>query len=233
MTTWSNEKKIDEAEDCSYCGVDRATFILTDELFGVIKTLCADVKTEWQALLIGEERDNNVVYMHDYYIPKQTVTTGNVINDECFTVDRIKEMGIVGGIHSHGEMGVFFSKTDHDCTNTSPIKNNIVVNNKNEFLGTKALTLPCGMIKFLDAVVTREMPVVIPAKTVKGVKHIEQKAYTYYEPADTFGYGMGAYKPNNFCNAGFSDSDYLRYGESHIKGTRKKHAFQIEEEGLT
>ncbi len=236
MTVWSNANKIEEAHECSYCGdATRATFILTDELFGVFKHLCKNVKTEWQALLIGEERDGNVVFMNDYYIPKQTVTSATVINDECFTVKRLKKMRIVGGIHSHGGMRPFFSTTDHDCTNTSPIKNNIVINNDNVFVATKAIILPCGMVKFLDADVTREMPAIEPVNKVRNVKHIEQSKYTYLTPSTTkFGGGMGAWaRESDFDDhphySGW-DKDYSRYGENFIKGTRKKHAFDFENE---
>lgn len=200
MTTWSNEKKVAEADACSFCKEAHAKFILTDELFAVISKLCKDVETEWQALLIGEERENNVVYMHDYYIPKQTVTSANVTNDECFEVERIREMGIVGGIHSHGNMGVFFSKTDHDCTNTSPIKNNIVVNNKFEFKALKALTLPCGMVKFLDADVVRDIPPILPVDVIRDVGNISKKSYGYNDD-DDYGYRSlrGGYESPSMC----------------------------------
>jgi hypothetical protein len=217
MTTWTNNVKVHEADECSHCEDTRATFVLTDELFGVIQKLCADIKGEWQALLIGEERENNVVYAHDYYIPKQTVTSASVTNNECFDVERIKAMGIVIGIHSHGTMGAYFSTTDHDCTNTSPIKNNIVVNNKQEFVGTKALTLPCGMIKFLDADVVRDMPEITPVEEIKDVKNIEEKTYTYGTNLLHFG------------NTGVFDNS--AYVQGALGGKRKKHSFNFEKGG--
>lgn len=214
MTTWSNNTQVEEADACSFCEA-RATFILSDELFAVIHTLCKEVRSEWQMLLIGEERDNHVVYANDYYIPKQTVTAASVTNNECFDLQRIQDMGIVIGIHSHGSMKAWFSKTDHDCANTSPIKNNIVVNNDQDFVGVRAITLPCGMVKFIDADVVRDIPAIQPVDKVRGVKHIETKKYVSPSPAH-IGFGNTA-----FCNAG--------YNPPALKGTRKKHAFDMDD----
>jgi proteasome lid subunit RPN8/RPN11 len=143
--TWKLENaKSNVADECSFCDSGRATFILSDEIFGVVKHLCTKVKTEWQMLLKGEEREGNVVYFNDYYIPKQQVSSASVSSDECMDLERVQELGIIGTIHSHSDMGVFFSGVDHEHTNTSFIVNHIVCNNKGEYLGQKALTLPCG-----------------------------------------------------------------------------------------
>ena len=219
---WTTGSKTEIADDCSHCNADSATFILTDKLFGVIAKLCEDIESEWQMLLIGEESEDNVVIMHDYYVPKQEVTSATVTNIDCIDKQRIEELGIVGTIHSHSSMAVFFSSKDEESTNTSLIKNHIVCNNDGKYVGTKALDLPCGMKKFIPANVTRDMPKIVMAKNVKGIKNIEKKTYSY--PKGGY-YGGGGYLGGreSFCDAG-DTTPYL------LGGKRKKHAFQFEAE---
>ena len=64
---------------------------------------------EWLAYLIGEE---NIV--SDLFIPEQQANAGSVGNIDC---EEYNELNIIGVIHSHHNMGNFFSKTDDDYIN--------------------------------------------------------------------------------------------------------------------
>ena len=204
--TWTTGQKPNVAEECSYCDSGKARFILSDDLFGVISKLCKDVVTEWQMLLTGEERENNEVYFNGYYIPEQSVSSASVKMNECMDLEEVQRRGIIATIHSHGSMKVFFSGTDYTDTNTSFIKNHMVVNNKNEFVGTKAIELPCGMKRFIDATISRDTPPIVMPDAVEGVDKISKIVIASY-------------------GKGYDDI----LGESHIqtKTTRKKHAWRF------
>jgi len=189
---------------------------------------CEQVKTEWQVLLIGEEREDNVVYCDDYFIPKQEVTSASVTNIDCIDKKVIEDKSIVGTIHSHGNMSVFFSTTDEESTNTSLIKNHIVTNNNGDYVGTKAIDLPCGMKRFIDAQITRDLPHIKMAGKVKGIKNIGTRTYVTTYPTYPLGYQGGYTKRDTFCSAGLDDMPY----DSTMMGVgkRKKHAFDFEKE---
>ena len=171
--TSDSEKRV--AEDCSwsekYTG---GTFHISPEVMSVIKKLCDVVKDEWQMLLIGHE-DKNDVYIWDYYIPKQEISAASVENKDCIGKDEIDKMGIIATMHSHSDMGVFFSSVDEEYTNLSLIRHHIVVNNKGEMKATTRYLLPCKMEKFFDATVVVDTPSV---DIIKDIENIERKVYT-------------------------------------------------------
>jgi hypothetical protein len=171
-------------------------------------------------LLIGTEHEGNVVRITDYYVPEQKVTSASVKMNECMDLETVQKLGIVATIHSHASMKVFFSGTDYTETNTSFIKNHIVVNNKQEFIATKAIELPCGMKRFIDAVVTRDLPAIDTATEVKGMDKIEK--YTYTPPAYD-----SKRKYTSLLEREQWDSDFLAESYIDTHKTRKRHAFDM------
>jgi len=176
--SWDTGDKCNNAEDCSWAEQFTGSVIyISPEVQSVIRELCNKVKTEWQMLLTGEEKKDGV-YVTGYWIPKQEVTTSTVTNLDVVDKAVIAERKIVCTIHSHADMGVFFSGVDEKFTNNSLIKNHIVVNNKGQMKATMRYELPCKMVHFFDA----EAQVIMPdGAEVEGMGNITQKKYGNYK----------------------------------------------------
>lgn len=167
-------------ENCDFTPKDRKQKIRMDyEVWKVLMGLCSTVKVEWQALLKGTIDADGVVNITGYYIPKQQVGPTYVKNLDVIDDVFIAENNIVAGVHSHANMNCFFSSTDHDDTNMSLIKHNIVVNNKGEYKATTRVELPCGMVKFIEAEV---FTVGEPHVTIVGLSNIEEKTWGFQTP---------------------------------------------------
>lgn len=98
--------------------------------------------TEWIALLIGElkagtEGKEEAYYISKFYFPPQVASGSHV---EVPTGIRPKP-GTIGAIHSHVDMGVFFSQTDKDHSNW-PVE--IVINRKAQVEVIARHKLRCG-----------------------------------------------------------------------------------------
>lgn len=213
--TWEVEP-VKEADDCSYCDNSMAgkpQFVLTPELLAVIRTLCTTIQREWQILLKGNVTDNGI-YCYDYVIPKQETTLATVYNDDDIDTKFVEDNSIVATCHSHNDMAVGFSHTDEVCTNNSMIKNHIVTNNKGDFKAISRIELPCGLNKFVDAIVMSEAPA-IEAKDIKGLENIKERTspITYHQGSNenitwkrgnkrnhAFGYDQG---PNGYGRYGY------------------------------
>lgn len=204
---WNTGDDSNVVKSCDFCTDSRVTIIISDEVLSVVNELCKRVEDEWQLLLCGTDDGKELVVVDDYFVPIQEISKASVKNLDCIDKQRIEELRIVATIHSHSTFGVFFSQQDYDKTNTSLIRNHIVVNNAGDMKATKRIDLPCGKAKFLDAVVTRAMPELPAVEDIKGYDNISRVTYTY-----------PTYTPLNIGGM---------YTEA-IKGKRKKHAFNME-----
>lgn len=161
--------------NCDFTPATQKSKIMMDiEVWKTIMALCKTVKLEWQALLKGTVDEHGVIHINGYYIPEQEVSAASVKNLAIIDDEFIALHQIVAGVHSHGEMGVFFSSTDVEHTNMSLIKHNIVVNNKFEYKAQSRVELPCGMVKFIDGelLTVGETPV-----TIVGAENIRQRTF--------------------------------------------------------
>jgi proteasome lid subunit RPN8/RPN11 len=96
--------------------------------------------TEWIALLIGglEEVNGKPTYMiKDFYFPPQTASGAHV----DVPVEVRPKAGVIGAIHSHVGMAVFFSGTDTAHSNW-PVE--VVINRKREYKAVARHKLKCG-----------------------------------------------------------------------------------------
>jgi hypothetical protein len=214
---WDTGTERELAKDCSFCDYE-ATIILSDEVLSVMQRLCDIIKEEWQILLIGTD-DGMTVKCTDYYIPEQEYGGAHVHQKECVNAKMIEEMGIVCGAHSHSTFAPYFSATD-DITNNSLIRNHLVTNNAGKFVATKRVDLPCGMKKFVDAKVIRDLPELPTIKKVKGIKRMTKSAPII---VNHLGKPYGGYTPGPMygqINMGYGTLDSL-------PGTRKAHAFNL------
>ena len=183
--TWKNDSKWDtgdaedvRCDDCSWAEKNLTTkpLVIHPDVMAVARQLCNLIQREWQMLLTGREETGRV-WINGYYIPEQETTLGTVSNLECIDQAKIDELGIVATMHSHNNMGVFFSHTDVTDTNCSLIRHHIVVNNSGEMKAVSRLVLPCGLEKFEDVVVAIHTE---NADRIEGISKIKEKTYSYY-----------------------------------------------------
>lgn len=181
MSTWTTSNRCDLAKDCSYKEkIVEPTVFLNNELWLVIRKLCAEVKLEWQMLLSGEI-DGNSYKITGYYIPKQKVTYGSAEDWDNLGMEWYKTNKIIATIHSHGAMGVFFSGTDDTNNRNSPATCHIVVNNADDYLACVRGKLPCGMEAFLKC----HVDVMVSDVVIDGFDKIEKPAHTVVDKFTT------------------------------------------------
>lgn len=138
------------ATQCSWAEQNKApetTIHLNEKVGNAIKYLLQNVPVEWQLLLIGRIEEN-VVFVEDYYIPKQVVGAAHVRNIDCIDKEFISTRSVVGTMHSHVDMMASFSQTDWESCNSSPLKYHVVINKRYEYEAVKQITLACGMFRF-------------------------------------------------------------------------------------
>ena len=176
---WETEDKCIEANDCDYAEevLKPYTIDLDDDVYRVIRAMCKRFpEHEWQMMLTGVV-EGLAVHVTGYAIPKQLVRGSTVKNLDVVNADVVSALHIVATVHSHVNMGVFFSQTDNKDTNLSIIDHHIVVNNKGEYRACSKVHLPCGMVHLLDTEVTiggQEVEVV----DIKGLDNVEVEQTT-------------------------------------------------------
>lgn len=188
---WMTNKKFSTAIKCEHELDEMPAIYIEQSVALVIRKLCSEIKSEWQMMLTGE-RDGSCAFITGYYIPKQEVTAGAVYNDEYITKEIIDEKSIVATIHSHSDMGVFFSVTDQEKTMNSPIRFHIVTNNSHEYKAALREDLPCGRVKFFEADVIFGSP--DEDVQVEGIEKISKRKESYYD------YAKGRYGDDYYDN---------------------------------
>jgi hypothetical protein len=210
---WNTGDVKKEAHQCSL-DTPKKTIVIAPEVYSAIIKLTKDVEVEWQALLKGVVLED-IVKVTGYYIPKQEVTGASVKNLDCIDDEFVRNNNIVATIHSHSNMGVFFSPTDEQDTNSSIIKHHIVVNNKLEFKAVSKVTLPCGLSKSVDA----NIEVLFPFVEIEGLDNITEvvpnvQIYTpnYITPNNKGGF----YSNGEFANEkpNMSKKQYKKWNKS-------------------
>lgn len=100
------------------------------------------IATEWIAHLIGHIGANSkgepAYIIERYYFPPQTASGAHVEVPTGYS----PRAGVIGAVHSHVRMGVFFSATDIKHSNW-PVE--IVINAKREFEAVVRHPLKCGI----------------------------------------------------------------------------------------
>lgn len=92
---------------------------------------------EWIAHLVGEKLDDGSYRIKSYHFPPQIGSGGFVDVPADYTPKR----GVIGAVHSHVNMAVFFSETDIQHSNW-PVE--IVVNRKAEYKAMVRWKMACG-----------------------------------------------------------------------------------------
>jgi len=99
--------------------------VISNIVMNIIKKLCNKVGVEWYAFPLGRfltKGEDNIFVIEDLYIPMQMATLTHVkipadinieIMDKLEEVRKIyRDVGLLGMLHSHGNLGVFHSGED-------------------------------------------------------------------------------------------------------------------------
>lgn len=168
--------------NCDFVGNKGFEIMIHPEVFGAAFKLCEEVKVEWQILLTGSVV-NNVVKVTGYYIPKQEVSASTVKNLEAIDREFIIENDVVGTMHSHANMDVFFSTVDDEYTNMSLIAHHVVINNNHKLVAKSRYDLPCGGVKFVDSSIKTMIPA---SQEVSGQDKIKKWEYKGHQGSNGF-----------------------------------------------
>jgi proteasome lid subunit RPN8/RPN11 len=101
------------------------------------------IQTEWLAYLKGDELEDGSYQITEMYFPPQRATGAH-----CEAEDGHIQPGTIGAVHSHVNMGVFFSAEDIAHMN-HPVE--LVVNAKGEIKANSRTVLECGRAHRGDA----------------------------------------------------------------------------------
>ena len=178
MNKWST-KEADTCDECSWADeLEAPSIFINKEIQSVIRKLCNTIEKEWQMFFKGTVDEADNVTVTGYYIPEQEVTDSTVTNKEYMDKEFIDTNNIVCSIHSHSDMGVFFSGVDDDMTNlSSQLNYHIVVNNKGDHKAVQKIKTPCNKVTFknINMVLVKEPEEEVE---VEGIEKIEKKKYT-------------------------------------------------------
>lgn len=134
-TTWHCEVK--DVEGCPIAEPTQVEFPY--DLWSSCIELAQDVKTEWLAYLTGElNADTGRARITGMYFPPQAASGGHV---ERTNEDFTPQAGTMGALHSHVNMGAFWSATDKEHANW-PVE--IVINSRGEYEMLMRIKLGCG-----------------------------------------------------------------------------------------
>lgn len=133
---------VDTGEITKDCPIAKVPNILINaQVWDCWMRICDEVDTEWIAHLkgaMGKDSKGEAAYIIDnFYFPPQTASGTHV---DVPTGVRPRA-GVIGAVHSHVGMGVFFSATDIAHSNW-PVE--IVINRKREYEAVARHKLRCG-----------------------------------------------------------------------------------------
>lgn len=135
------ENKLECGGKCPHKGTKKE-ILIKENVLEQIRTLTEEVsETEWMAILQGDEKEDKIT-ITGLYIPEQETQKGHIEVTPKGSIEAQEVPNKIGWIHSHNNMGVFFSTNDIETASQNKVS--IVVNNK---LEAKALTIdtkPCG-----------------------------------------------------------------------------------------
>jgi len=167
---WESDLAISENDKCPH--ITRATapkIIIPSEIWHKIMGLTQELDTEWLGYLGASFLKTGEWRVTDITVPKQEVSAASVKPTETLATE--------GVIHSHVDMGAFFSGIDDSYLNENH-NFSIVVNKKGETKAVVRLQLPCGALTIIDTEVEIEVPEYDDAKDFikEAKKNIEAPA---------------------------------------------------------
>jgi len=153
---WESEAERDEVKCCDLVK-KKITLYFTLLVVQKIAFLLNKFTTEWACDLIGEKQEDNFI-VEDIYIFEQEASYASVARKES------PPPRYIGTLHSHGNMGVFFSDTDKEFPNANHLLSGVVAKGNSSGLPFEArftarIKTPCGKwIKIDNVEITLLLP---------------------------------------------------------------------------
>jgi len=159
-------------EECPY---KHKKIIISPKILAILKKLLKEYSSlEFLIYVYGEEKDDDI-YLREYYIPIQEVSSANVDVDWSKQTIPLELNGykILGSIHSHNNMSAFLSQNDRESHN---FKIEGVVNNKLEWKIAVRFKAPCGK-ELITTNVDVDYEIDMDINEIKN--RIKERTYTY------------------------------------------------------
>jgi len=169
---WESDLSISEDDKCPHITrAETPKVIIPQDIWHKIMGLTTELDTEWLGYLGASKLQSGEWKVTDLRVPKQEVSTSTVKPTETFQSE--------GVIHSHANMGAFFSGVDDDYLNENH-DFSIVVNKDGDTKAVARLELPCGSLSVIEAEVEIESPEYEDAKEFieEAKKNIEEEQTT-------------------------------------------------------
>lgn len=147
---WESNLHVSSNEKCPHINDNIETDIaMPYDLWQKIIGLTRELSTEWLGYLGASRLQNGQWKVINITVPKQKVTGAHVQPTETIHSE--------GVIHSHVNMGAFFSGTDDNYLNENH-EFSIVINKRAEIKAVIRHKLPCGSMTLIDAHVVIDEP---------------------------------------------------------------------------
>jgi len=162
-------------KSCEVCEQEGIKVMLSPDVYEQIRAMCDFMdKTEWLGYLIGTKEKGSPNYkITGITIPEQEVSASTV------DVKVPGELtGVVGTVHSHGNMGAFFSGTDSDYIGSNHDVM-VVTNTKDEWKAKVRWVLPCKHLLLANAKVKVQYPITVDLDefVLTNSSKIKEKSY--------------------------------------------------------
>ena len=186
---WESDLAITDDDKCHIITkLEKPIIVMPHVVWRKIVTLTKAIDTEWLGYLKASLVQTGEWKIIDIVVPKQEVTSTTVKPTDTIPAE--------GVIHSHVDMGAFFSGVDDSYLNQNH-QFSIVVNKREEVKAVSRIELPCGAFAIVDAELQIEYPEYEDAQAFieEAKKNIEEeRVKTYvqsYKPGQVWRPGQG------------------------------------------
>lgn len=168
MKDWEFKENTREHDGkCVNCKVDEI-IIITKKAERQIRTLTKHIRyKEWMAILVGR-KEKNAYIIEEMILPEQETQMSHIEVTKDGSIEAQEIENKIGWIHSHNNMGVFFSQNDLETASQQKIS--IVVNNKLEMKAIIKIQRPCGAESLEEIDITTENREEDDEETLKMIK---------------------------------------------------------------
>lgn len=184
-------------EQCPYMENDQKVIIETNAKHKIEAMMDVMGSDEWIGLLKGV-KDEDKMIVKDLHIPKQKVSSARAKK-----TDKVEPKETIGVIHSHHDMGSFFSGTDEENVNQN-YNLSLVIDSDFEFEGMARIRTECNKIGRVGVDIEVEDEYDIEKEWAKKVKeeNIETSSYRRRKK-----YPISTYYENYYRNSKKNDDD--------------------------
>ncbi len=177
---WNTE--VERVKSCELADKAELVVVLPSTLHRKVAALSESMDgKEWLGYLVGKEEPAGMFTVTQIDVPKQTVTSSHVDVDEPSL-----RKDVIGTLHSHHNMGAFFSGTDDEYIGANHVVM-VVYSTKDGYKAQVKRELKCGAFVYRDAElrVTVPNPPDLAQFVTDAKKNISE--YVYVPPVATQG----------------------------------------------